>query len=110
MACLRASRFDGNLRNTFNSQDQITASVVVALVSKPEQVEIERIKIGPKHGLDAYSCTLRGLNNLHQWTKPGIGETLDLPQKANEIEPEFASAYTIAAYCSGQRPTSVWIT
>ena len=73
MACLWASRC-GNLRNTFNLQDQITASVVGALVSKVEQVEIERIKIGPKRKLDAYSCTLRGLDNLHQWTKDGIDE------------------------------------
>src|SRR5258706_4778996 len=110
MACLWASRFDGNLRITFNSKDQITASVVGALVSKLEQVEIERIKIGPKHGLDAYSCTLRGLNNLHQWTKPGIGEALDLYQKAIEIEPEFASAYAMAAYCYVQRQSYGWIT
>src|SRR5258708_25960946 len=99
MACLWASRFDRHLRNTFNSQDQITASVVGALVSKLEQLEIERIKIGPKHELDAYSCTLRGLNNLHQWTKGGIGEALDLFQKAFEIEPGFASAYAMAPHC-----------
>jgi TolB-like protein/DNA-binding winged helix-turn-helix (wHTH) protein/tetratricopeptide (TPR) repeat protein len=110
MACLWASRFDGNLRNTFNLQDQVTASVVGALVSKLEQVEIERIKIGPKRTLDAYTCTLRGLDNLHQWTKGGIGEALDLFQKAIEIEPEFASAYAMAAYCYVQRQSYGWIT
>jgi TolB-like protein len=110
MACLWASRFDGNLRNTFNLQDQITASVVGALVSKVEQVEIERIKIGPKRKLDAYSCTLRGLDNLHQWTKDGIDEALHLFQKAIEIEPEFASAYAMAAYCYVQRQSYGWIT
>ncbi len=104
---------DGTLRkegNRARMQDQITASVVGALVSKLEQVEIERIKIGPKHGLDAYSCTLRGLDNLHQWTKAGIGEALDLFQKAIEIEPEFASAYAMAAYCYVQRQSYGWIT
>jgi len=110
MGCLWASRFDGNLRNTFNLQDQITASVVGALVSKVEQVEIERIKIGPKPELDAYSCTLRGLDNLHQWTKDGIGEALHLFQKAIEIEPEYASAYAMAAYCYVQRQSYGWIT
>jgi TolB-like protein len=110
MACLWASRFDGNLRNTFNLQDQVTASVVGALVSKLEQVEIQRIKIGPKRELDAYSCTLRGLDNLHQWTKDGIGEALHLFQKAIEIEPEFASAYAMAAYCYVQRQSYGWIT
>jgi TolB-like protein len=110
MACLWASRFDGNLRNTFNLQDQVTASVVGALVSKLEQVEIERIKIGPKRTLDAYTCTLRGLDNLHQWTKGGIGEALNLFQKAIEIEPEFASAYGMAAYCYVQRQSYGWIT
>ena len=110
MACLWASRSDGSLRNAFRLQDQITASVVGALVSKVEQVEIERIKIGPKRELDAYSCTLRGLDSLHQWTKGGIGEALDLFQKAIEIEPEFASAYAMAAYCYVQRQSYGWIT
>jgi TolB-like protein len=110
MACLWASRFDGNLRNTFNLQDQVTASVVGALVSKLEQVEIERIKTGPKRELDAYTCTLRGLDNLHQWTKGGIGEALNLFQKATEIEPEFASAYAMAAYCYVQRQSYGWLT
>jgi TolB-like protein len=109
MACLWASRSDGNLRNAFRLQEQITASVVGALVSKVEQVEIERIKIGPKRELDAYSCTLRGLDNLHQWTKDGIGEALHLFQKAIEIEPEFASAYAMAAYCYVQRQSYGWI-
>ncbi|HET7122536.1 MAG TPA: winged helix-turn-helix domain-containing protein, partial [Bradyrhizobium sp.] len=110
MACLWASRFDGNLGNTFKLQDQITASVVGALVSTLEQVEIERIKTGPKRGLDAYTCTLRGLDNLHQWTKGGIGAALTLFQKAIEIEPEFASAYAMAAYCYIQRQSYGWIT
>jgi TolB-like protein/DNA-binding winged helix-turn-helix (wHTH) protein len=110
LACLWANRFDGNLRNTFNLQDQVTASVVGALGSTLEQVEIERIKIEPKRGLDAYSCTLRGLDNLHRWTKGGIGEALHLFQKAIEIEPDFASAYAMAAYCYVQRQSYGWIT
>jgi tetratricopeptide (TPR) repeat protein len=110
MACLWASRFDGNSRDTFNLQDQVTASVVGALVPKLEQLEIERIKIEPKRELDAYACTLRGLDNLHRWTKGGIGEALQLFQKAIEIEPEFASAYAMAAYCYVQRQSYGWIT
>src|SRR5258708_34094754 len=110
MAGLWPSRSDGNLRNAFRLQDQITASVVGALVSKVEQAEIERIKIEPKRELDAYSCTLRGLDNLHQWTKDGIGEALHLFQRAIEIEPEFASAYAMAAYCYVQRQSYGWIT
>jgi TolB-like protein/DNA-binding winged helix-turn-helix (wHTH) protein len=109
MACLWASRFDGDLRNAFNLQDQVTTSVVGALVSKLEQLEIERVKIAPERRLDAYSCTLLGLNSLHQWTKEGIGEALQLFQKAIEIEPEFASAYAMAAYCHVQRQSYGWI-
>src|SRR5258706_15501749 len=109
MACLWASRFDGNLRNTFNLQDQVTASVGGALVSKLEQVEIERIKIGPKRGLDAYTCTLRGLANLHQWTKSGIGEALDIFQKAIDRKPLSASTYDMAAYCNVPSQSYGWI-
>jgi TolB-like protein len=110
MACLWAGRFDGNSRNSFDLQDKATANVVGALVPKLEQAELERVKTEPGRELDAYACTLRGLNNLHQWTRGGIGEALQLFQKAIEIEPEFASAHAMAAYCYVQRQSYGWIT
>ena len=110
MSCLWAGRFEGSSRSSFDLQDRVTAGVVGALVPKVEQAEIERIKAEPGCERDAYACTLRGLNNLHRWTKSGIGEALQLFQKAIEIEPEFASAYAMAAYCYVQRQSYGWVT
>ena len=110
MACLWAGRFDGSSRSSFDLQDKATASVVGALVPKLEQAELQRVKTEPGRDLDAYACTLRGLNNLHQWTRGGISEALQLFQKAIEIEPEFAPAYAMATYCYVQRQSYGWIT
>ena len=41
---LWADRFDGELEDIFDLQDQVTASVVGAISPKLEQAEIERVK------------------------------------------------------------------
>ena len=61
-----ADRFDGELANIFDLQDQVTASVVGAIEPKLEQAEIERAKRKPTESLDAYDHYLRGLAGVHQ--------------------------------------------
>jgi adenylate cyclase len=51
-AHLWADRFDGELTNIFDLQDQVTASVVGAIGPKLEQAEIERAKRKPTESLD----------------------------------------------------------
>ena len=82
-AHLWADRFDGDLANIFDLQDQVTASVVGAIAPKLEQAEIERAKRKPTESLDAYDLFLRGLAAFHQFSKPTHDEALALfPQPA----------------------------
>ena len=53
-AHLWADRFDGELANIFDLQDQVTASVVGAIAPKLVQAEIERAKCKPTESPDAY--------------------------------------------------------
>ena len=75
----------------------MTASVVGAIAPKLEQVEIERAKRKPTESLDAYDHYLRGMANLHQWTKESSDEALRQFRRAIELDPGFASAYGMAA-------------
>ncbi len=109
-AHLWANRFDGGLEDIFDLQDQVTASVVGAIGPKLEQAEIERAKRKSTDSLDAYDYYLRGMGSLYQWTKDGISEALRLFHKAFQIDPEFASAYGMAAYCYVQRKSYGWFT
>src|SRR4029450_11234662 len=66
---LWAERFDGDLSEIFDLQDQVTTSVVGAMAPKLEQAEIERAKRKPTDSLDAYDYFLRGMASFKEWTK-----------------------------------------
>jgi tetratricopeptide (TPR) repeat protein len=103
---LWADRFEGGLEDIFELQDQVTASVVGAIGSKLEQAEIERAKRKPTENLDAYDYFLRGMAALHRWSREGNNEALRLFYRAIELDPDFASAYGMAARCYSQRKAS----
>ena len=109
-AHLWAERFDGGLEDIFDLQDQVTASVVGAIAPKLEQAEIERAQRKPTESLDAYDYFLRGMAAFHQWTREANNEALSLVYKAIDLDPNFASAYSLAARCYAQRKTHGWVT
>jgi adenylate cyclase len=106
---LWADRFDGGLEDIFELQDRVTSSVIGAIAPKLEQAEIERAKCKPTENLDAYDYYLRGMANIYHWTKEGISEALRLFYKAIELDPSFASAYGMAAWCYFWRKANGWM-
>jgi TolB-like protein len=106
---LWADRFDGELKDIFGVQEQLTASVVGAIAPKLEQAEIERAKRKPTESLDAYDYYLRGRASFHQWTREGNNDALRLFYRAIEIDPDFATAYGMAALCYAQRMMNGWM-
>jgi adenylate cyclase len=108
-AHLWADRFEGELANIFDLQDQVTASVVGIIEPKLEQAEIERAKRKPTDSLDAYDHYLRGLAGVHQWTQEGNRHALSHLKRATELDPNFASAYGMAARCYSQRTGFGWV-
>jgi len=109
-AHLWAERFDGELEDIFDLQDQVTASVVGAIAPKLEEAEIERAKRKPTESLDAYDYSLRGMAALYRWTSESNSEAISLFYKAIELDPNFAVAYGLAARCYIRRKTNGWMT
>ncbi len=107
---LWADRFDGAQQKFFRLQDKVTATVVGAIFPKLERAEIERTRYKPTENLDAYDCYLRGMDNHYQWTADGVSEALRLFRMAIQKDPEFASAFGMAAYCYVQRKSYGWFT
>lgn len=105
-----ADRFEGALEDVFDLQDQVTASVVGAIAPKLEQAEIERAKRKPTENLDAYDYFLRGMASGHRWTRDNNDEALRLFYKTIELDPQFAAAYAMAAFCYVRRKLNGWIT
>jgi adenylate cyclase len=108
-AHLWADRFDGALEDVFDLQDQITTSVVNAIAPKLQQAEIERARRKPTESLDAYDCYPRGIEKVHQRTQSANEEALRLLQRAIELDPEYASAYGMAAWCYVSRQSQGWM-
>jgi len=107
---LWADRFDGAIGDIFDLQDQVSESVVGAIIPKLEQAEIERAKRKQTESLDAYDCYLRGLASFHVWTSEEMSEALRLFRKAIELDPNFALAHALAARCYVLRKNNGWMT
>jgi hypothetical protein len=105
-----AERYDRRLEDIFALQDEITLSVVGAIAPQLEQAEIERAKRKPTESLDAYDYFLRGMASLYQRNKEAVTEALRLFYKAIELDPSFASAYGMAAWCYAWRKINGWTT
>ncbi len=107
---LWAERFEGTLDDIFELQDQMAESVVGAIAPQLERAEIERAKRKPTESLDAYDYYLRGMAKLHSGSREAIEAALPLFYKATELDPEFASAYGMAAWCHFWRKVNGWMT
>jgi adenylate cyclase len=105
---LWADRFDSAIENIFDLQDRLTATVVGAVAPQLQQAEIERAKRKPTESLDAYELFFRGMANFYQWTLEGTNEALRLFHRAVELDPDFAPAYGMAAYCYLWRKVNGW--
>lgn len=107
---LWAERFEGDLNDLFELQDQFAASVVGAIVPQVELAEIERAKLKPTESLNAYDCYLRGLAHVHRGSKEAIQEAIPLLKKCVKLDPEFATALATLAWCYFWRRVNGWTT
>jgi tetratricopeptide (TPR) repeat protein len=105
-----ADRFDGALADVFDLQDDVTASVVASISPKIAQAEILRAKYKPTESLDAYDYFLHRRAIIHKMTRETTAEALRLFHQAIALDPGFASAYGMAAWCYVQRKGNRWAT
>jgi TolB-like protein len=109
-ATLWSERFESAIDDLFELQDQMATSVVGALAPHLEQAEIERAHHKPTESLGAYDYYLRGMWKFRQLSRSAIDEALPLFYEAIRRDPEFASAYAMAAWCHSWRKLSRWVT
>src|SRR3954462_3887697 len=107
-AHLWADHFEGDLDNIFELQDRLAETVVGAIGPQLERAEIERSKRKPTESLNAYDYYLRGMASLHRGTRQAIDEAMPAFRKAIEFDPEYSSAYGMAAWCSFWRKVNGW--
>jgi TolB-like protein len=107
---LWADRFEGTIGDIFKLQDQVTENVVGAIAPQLERAEIERAMRKATESLGAYDYYLRGMANVHRGTREAVNEALPLFYKAIQLDPDFASAHGMAAWCHFWRKLNDWMT
>ena len=96
---LWAGRFDGDLVDIFDLQDQLVTRVVGAIAPQLEKAEIERAKRELTSDPAAYDFYLRGLASWNRWSRADNAKALKLFYEAIDKDPEFATPYGLAASC-----------
>jgi TolB-like protein/Flp pilus assembly protein TadD len=103
-----ADRFDGEMRDIFDLQDQFTASVVAAIEPTLQLAEIGRLKGKPAASLEAYDLLLRAQQLEYEFTEESLAGAIDCLRQALTIDPRYARAMALAAYCYAERRFQGW--
>ena len=100
---LWADRFDGALEDVFDLQDQVAIKVVGAIEPSMRQSEIERARYKRPDSLDAYDLYLRALPLVTTCMPDDADLALPLLVEAVRLEPNYAVAHAMIAWCHEQR-------
>jgi adenylate cyclase len=94
-----ADRFDGALDDIFELQDEVASSVVGAIEPRLRQSEIKRATRKPTENLDAYDLYLRARAQFRKFAAQSWREAIDLLRRALTIDPNYAPAAGLFAWC-----------
>ena len=100
---LWADRFDGSLEDVFELQDRVAISVAGVIEPTLRQAEIERARRKRPDNLDAYDLYLRALPFAYTSMPEDADKALGYVEQAIKLDPGFAVAHAIIAWCQEQR-------
>jgi adenylate cyclase len=103
---LWGQRYDRELEDVFQVQDEITATVVSTLAGRVEATQLARARTAPIERLEAYDFLLRGKDHHHRFTAKDCATCIDMFGHAIEKDPTYAVAHAWLACGLGQ--AMVW--
>ena len=98
-----ADHYDRALDDIFAVQDELTISVVGVIEPTLRKAEIERARRKRPDSLDAYDLYLRALPFAFTAMPQDADGALTLLDRAIELEPDYAAAHAMIAWCHEQR-------
>ena len=99
---LWTDRFDRNIDDILNIQDQITRHIVASLSIELTEPEWQRLSRQRTVSPDAYDMFLRGLHPFSQFTAHGVSTGREFFEKSIELDPGYARAYANIALSYGR--------
>jgi adenylate cyclase len=97
---LWAERYDRELTDIFDVQDEITQEIVTALKVVLQPEEQARAAYSQTRNLDAYDLYLRGRRQQHLFTITSLRSAKQLFEQAISIDPSYTRAHCGVADCS----------
>jgi adenylate cyclase len=91
---LWAERYDRNASDFFVIQESILQTIVASLASQVDAAEVKRVLSKSTENLKAYDYYQRGNEAFRQWTRESNNQALELIEKAIELDPDYARAYS----------------
>lgn len=94
---LWAERYDKDLIDLFNLQNEIVQTIVAKMAIRIDETERARTMRKDTENLQAYDYLLRGWEHFYQNTREGNTNARLMFQRAIEIDPRYSSAYAALA-------------
>jgi adenylate cyclase len=105
---LWAERYDRDLVDIFEVQDEITASVVAAIEPALTRAEWERAAAKKPESLDAWDCLVRAIALMREFSEEASSEALRLLERAIALDPAYARAHGHKAWLVVWRAFQGW--
>ena len=105
---LWADRYDGEVKDVFAVQDDITQKVVGTLAIKIDDIERQRSLAKPPENLEAYDYVWRGWDHNERNTRADNREARRLFEQAIALDPTYASAYVGLAISRVMSASAGW--
>jgi adenylate cyclase len=107
-AHLWADRFDAQLADIFELQDNVASSVAGVIEPRLEAAEYRRSIQQATNDLTAYDLYLRARAHTVSWEREGIMRALDLLGQALTRDADYGLALAMAAHCHMQLSGNGW--
>jgi serine/threonine protein kinase/Tfp pilus assembly protein PilF len=111
---LWSERYDREMKDVFEVQDEIARKIAEALRVTLSQQELEDLATKPTENLQAYDLFLRGKRYARRQTRQDLEFALQMFENAVAMDPSFALAYAACAnacamfYCNYSRD-AIWV-
>jgi adenylate cyclase len=92
-----AERYDRDLSDIFDLQDEITATIAAAMGPMLGRAEQRRAVAKPPQNLDAWDSYQRAVFYLASQTREGMHEARALCERALELDPTFSNPAAVAS-------------
>lgn len=93
-----AERYDRNLEDLFEVQDDVTAIIVSTTAGRLDADGAGRSALKLPENLDAYDHCLRGLQQVHRYTREGYALAREAFKKAIQADPLYARPHAWLSY------------